>query len=187
MALWNIDPFFDMGMGWPRDPWAVYRQDPLNRWMESSLPSVLSAIDFAPTGTRRRSPIREVVSDENKYQVTLHLGDFKSDEINVKLVDRNLVIHAEHKEKPDEHGHISRNIKRSYILPRNTDFENLSATLSDDGTLMVCAQKKAVEPEKEREIEVKQLPPTSQQSVKSGQETEKGNVNIPVSREAGKN
>ncbi len=41
--------------------------------------------------------------------------------------------------------------------------------------------------EKEREIEVKQLPPTSQQSVKSGQEPEKGNVNIPVSREAGKN
>jgi hypothetical protein len=41
--------------------------------------------------------------------------------------------------------------------------------------------------EKEREIEVKQLPPTSQQSVKSGQETEKGNVNISVSREAGKN
>lgn len=146
-------------------------------------------------------------------KVTLHLGDFKSDEINVKLVDRNLVIHAEHKEKPDEHGHISRNIKRSYILPRNADFENLSATLSDDGTLVVCAQKKAVEPvggnwnilfiiirscfkmlcrcifyqEKEREIEVKQLPPTSQQSVKSGQETEKGNVNIPVSREAGKN
>ena len=37
--------------------------------------------------------------------------------------------------------------------------------------------------EKEREIEVKQLPPTSQQSVKSSeQETEKGNVNIPVSR-----
>jgi HSP20 family molecular chaperone IbpA len=169
MALWNIDPFFDMGMGWPRDPWAVYRQDPLNRWMESSLPSVLSAIDFAPTGTRRRSPIREVVSDENKYQVkipivisrlfisilfnsivfmkvTLHLGDFKSDEINVKLVDRNLVIHAEHKEKPDEHGHISRNIKRSYILPRNTDFDNLSATFSDDGSLVVCAQKKAMEP-----------------------------------------
>ena len=77
--------------------------------------------------------------------MTLHLGDFKSDEINAKLVDRNLVICAEHKEKPDEHGHISRNIRRTYILPRNVDFDHLSATFSDDGTLVVCAQKKAIE------------------------------------------
>jgi HSP20 family molecular chaperone IbpA len=78
-------------------------------------------------------------------KVTLDLGDFKSNEINVKLVDRSLVICAEHEEKPDEYGHIYRHIKRSYFLPRNVDCDKLNATLSDDGTLVVCAQKKAIE------------------------------------------
>lgn len=77
--------------------------------------------------------------------MTLNLGDFKSNEINVKLVDRSLVVCAEHEEKPDEYGHIYRHIKRSYFLPRNVDCDKLNATLSDNGTLVVCAQKKAIE------------------------------------------
>ena len=78
-------------------------------------------------------------------KVTVNLGDFKSNEINVKLVDQFLEVCAEHDEKPDEEGHIFRRIKRRYLLPRNVDFDNLKATLSDDGTLVVCAQKKAIE------------------------------------------
>jgi HSP20 family molecular chaperone IbpA len=77
--------------------------------------------------------------------VTLDLGDFKSNEINVKVVDNSLEICAEHEEKPDEYGHIFRCIKRRYFLPRNVDFDNLKATFSDDGNLVVCAQKKAIE------------------------------------------
>lgn len=148
--------------------------------------------------------------------MTLNLGDFKSNEINVKVVDRALDICAEHKEKPDETGHISRNIRRRYMLPRNVDFENLNATLSDNGTLVVCATKKPIEPVSngkcydmqfsvfimvfavifccvqgnERKIEVKQLPPQSQQpqqtapvTQKTEQETGKGSIHIPVSHE----
>lgn len=78
--------------------------------------------------------------------MTLNLGDFNANEVSVKLVDTALEISAEHKEKTDESGHISRNIKRRYILPRNVDFEHLNATLSDTGTLVICATKKPVEP-----------------------------------------
>ena len=77
--------------------------------------------------------------------MTLLLGDFKSNEINVKVVDNSLEVCAEHEEKADEYGHIFRCIKRRYFLPRNVDFDNLKATLSDDGTLVVCAHKKAIE------------------------------------------
>lgn len=77
--------------------------------------------------------------------MTLNLGNFKSNEINVKLVDQTLVVCAEHDEKPDESGHIFRRLKRRYYLPPNVDFDNLNATLSDDGTLVVCAQRKAIE------------------------------------------
>ncbi|XP_045028007.1 alpha-crystallin A chain isoform X2 [Daphnia magna] len=174
------------------DPWGLSRMDPFSRWGEPSMSSVLSPdVYIMPTVMKRRQQQnREVISDQDKYQVTLNLGDFKSNEINVKVVDRALDICAEHKEKPDETGHISRNIRRRYMLPRNVDFENLNATLSDNGTLVVCATKKPIEPGNERKIEVKQLPPQSQQpqqtapvTQKTEQETGKGSINIPVSHE----
>ncbi|XP_032782135.2 alpha-crystallin A chain isoform X1 [Daphnia magna] len=194
MALWNYDPFSDFSSMVPRgmDPWGLSRMDPFSRWGEPSMSSVLSPdVYIMPTVMKRRQQQnREVISDQDKYQVTLNLGDFKSNEINVKVVDRALDICAEHKEKPDETGHISRNIRRRYMLPRNVDFENLNATLSDNGTLVVCATKKPIEPGNERKIEVKQLPPQSQQpqqtapvTQKTEQETGKGSINIPVSHE----
>ena len=81
----------------------------------------------------------------NVLQVTLHLGDFKNNEIGVKIVDGSLVVKAEHEEKPDDHGHVYRHVKRRYILPRNVDFENMNATMDDNGTLVICAPKKPVE------------------------------------------
>ena len=77
--------------------------------------------------------------------MTLPLGDFKSNEVNVKLVDQSLVITAEHEEKPDDYGHIHRRISRRYFLPRNVDCDKIKATFSDNGNLVVCAQKKAIE------------------------------------------
>ncbi len=74
--------------------------------------------------------------------MTLHLKDFKSNEISVKVVDNSLVVSAEHEEKPDDHGHIYRHVKRRYVLPRNVDFNQVNATMSDEGTLVVCAPKK---------------------------------------------
>ena len=68
MALLNLDPIFDFGMGFPRDPWGLYRMDPLTRWAESSVPSLLS-IDLPTTTSKKRQPVREVVSDQEKYQV----------------------------------------------------------------------------------------------------------------------
>ena len=77
--------------------------------------------------------------------MTLHVEDFKSNEISVKIVGSSLVVCAEHEEKEDDHGHVFRHVKRRYILPHNVDVDHLSATLSDNGTLVVCAPKKAQE------------------------------------------
>ena len=77
--------------------------------------------------------------------MTLNLGDFKSNEINVKIVDNSLVVCAEHEEKPDDHGHVYRHVKRRYMLPRNVDLEQMNATMSDKGQLVVCAPKKPEE------------------------------------------
>ncbi len=77
--------------------------------------------------------------------MTLHLPNFKSKEICVKVIDNHLVVNAEHEEKPDEHGHVYRHFNRRYVLPRNVDFDKVNATMSDDGTLIICGPKKPLE------------------------------------------
>ncbi|XP_057380256.1 small heat shock protein OV25-1-like isoform X3 [Daphnia carinata] len=191
MALWSYDPFSDYySTPYPRDTWSLLQQDPVSRWVDSPFSSFWprDLFNMPPMTTRPFQQAREVVSDKDKYQVSLNLGDFKSNEIKVKLVDRNLMVCAEHEEKPDDYGRIYRHIRRRYLLPPNVDVDNLNATLSDNGTLVVSAQKKAIEAGKEREIEVKQLPPqqTSQSTPQVTQKAEQGNVNIPVTRETGK-
>ena len=45
-----------------------------------------------------------------------------------------LTIAAEHEEKEDQHGHhVSRQMKRRFILPRLVDVDHITTTLSDDG------------------------------------------------------
>ncbi|XP_046647196.1 small heat shock protein OV25-1-like [Daphnia pulicaria] len=178
MDLWCYDPSSDyccMGRPCPwRDSWRCFQPEPLFRWADTSpLHSLLSHgfLPSTPAG-RTSGAVREVECDKDKYQVTLNLGNFKSNEINVKLVDQTLVVCAEHDEKPDESGHIFRRLKRRYYLPPNVDFDNLNATLSDNGTLVVCAQRKAIEAGNEREIEVKKLPAESKSQPQVSEKTE---------------
>lgn len=77
--------------------------------------------------------------------MTLNLKDFKSNEVNVKVIDQTICVCAEHEEKPDDSGRIYRKITRRYFLPNNVDCDKINATFSDDGNLVVCAGKKAIE------------------------------------------
>ncbi|XP_046439209.1 alpha-crystallin A chain-like isoform X2 [Daphnia pulex] len=193
MALWNYDPYTCVDTTRRRDPWGLFEPEPNTYWPESQfLRSLRSHGVIGSPAIKHPHSTREIVSDKEKYQVTLQVEDFKSNEISVKIVGTSLVVCAEHEEKEDDHGHVFRHIKRRYILPNNVDLDHLSATLSDNGTLVVCAPKKPEETENERVIEVKQLKsepasqPPSQVSNKPEQQTGKGKVNIPVSHEKSK-
>lgn len=73
MALWNYDPFSDFSSMVPRgmDPWGLSRMDPFSRWGEPSMSSLLSPdVYIMPTVMKRRQQQnREVISDQDKYQV----------------------------------------------------------------------------------------------------------------------
>ena len=77
--------------------------------------------------------------------MTLDLPDFNIKEISVKLVENTLVVDAEHEERPEEVGHMYRRFRRRYILPRNAVAEELAATFSEDGVLVVAVPKKPKE------------------------------------------
>lgn len=77
--------------------------------------------------------------------MTLSVEGFKNNEVSVKVVDGFLAICAEHEEKPDDHGHVYRCIRRRYKLPHNADIEKMNASLNDNGTLVICTPKKQEE------------------------------------------
>lgn len=92
--------------------------------------------------------------DKDSFRVILDVQQFKPEEITVKLVDRFVVVEAKHEEKRDEHGLISRQFMRKYLLPEQVDEEQLSSNLSSDGILTIMAPLKLTEKPNERMIKI---------------------------------
>ena len=70
------------------------------------------------------------------------MSSFKTTEICVKVLDNTLDVSAEHEEKADEFGHISRRFHRRYFLPRSALVEHMTCAFNDAGVLVVTAPKK---------------------------------------------
>ncbi|KAK0098969.1 hypothetical protein PV326_011993 [Microctonus aethiopoides] len=117
-----------------------------------------------------------VNADKNKFQVTLDVQQFKPEEINVKVVDKCVVVEAKHEEKQDEHGWISRQFVRKYLIPEQCDIKQVSSSLSSDGVLTISVPRKdlpAVENERVIKIEHTGKPAIRQSSGKPAQKDDK--------------
>lgn len=83
-----------------------------------------------------------VQADKTKFQVTLDVSQFSPEEVNVKVVDQNVVVEAKHDEKEDEHGWVSRQFVRKYMIPSQCDIDKVESHLSSDGILSISAPRK---------------------------------------------
>ncbi|XP_076620281.1 protein lethal(2)essential for life [Colletes latitarsis] len=83
-----------------------------------------------------------VQADKDKFQVVLDVQQFEPEEIDVKVVDNFVVVTANHEEKRDEHGWISRKFVRKYTIPEQCDIDQVSSKLSSDGVLTIIAPRK---------------------------------------------
>lgn len=96
-----------------------------------------------------------ITADKDMFKVILDVQQFKPEEISVKLVDRFVVVEAKHEEKRDQHGLISRQFMRKYMLPEQVDEKELSSNISSDGILTIMApSKQAEEKPNERTIKI---------------------------------
>ncbi|XP_076675865.1 protein lethal(2)essential for life [Andrena cerasifolii] len=96
-----------------------------------------------------------ITADKDMFKVILDVQQFKPEEISVKLADRFVVVEAKHEEKRDQHGLISRQFMRKYMLPEQVDEKELSSSISSDGILMIMAPlKQAEEKPNERKIKI---------------------------------
>ncbi|GFS86849.1 protein lethal(2)essential for life [Nephila pilipes] len=124
--------------------------------------------------------LSEIKAESEKFQVRLDVGHFAPEDITVKTVDDQVVVTAKHQEKVDEHGLISREFTRRYILPEGVDIDKVSSSLSADGILNVEAPRKKPEPAlcaNERVV------PVQVQSTPSAASSAKVTTNIPVQKE----
>ncbi|KAK2579614.1 hypothetical protein KPH14_010905 [Odynerus spinipes] len=96
-----------------------------------------------------------ITADKDNFKVILDVHQFKPEEISVKVVDRYIVVEAKHEEKRDEHGLISRQFVRRYLLPEQTDADKVTSNISTDGILTIIAPlKEPIEKPNERTIKI---------------------------------
>lgn len=112
---------------------------------------------------RKSSGASTVQADKDKFQVTLDVQQFAPEEVTVKVVGNNVVIEGKHEEKQDEHGWISRQFVRKYLVPEQCDIDQIQSSLSSDGVLMITAPRKESEPKNERIIKIQ---PTGQPALR---------------------
>nr|UQK61719.1 small heat shock protein [Magelona pitelkai] len=103
----------------------------------------------------KQTGLAEVKCDDSQFSVMLDVTQFSPEEVEVKTNDNKLTIHAKHEEKEDEHGFISREFTRTYLLPKNVDPLTLTTKLTSDGVLNIAAPKKNALPPKERILPIK--------------------------------
>ncbi|GJQ72445.1 hypothetical protein Trydic_g3521 [Trypoxylus dichotomus] len=84
----------------------------------------------------------EIAQDKNRYQVNLDVQHFHPEEITVKIAGDNIItVEGKHEEKEDEHGYISRQFVRKYVVPKGHDIQNIQSKLSSDGVLSIIVPK----------------------------------------------
>ncbi|KAL8220214.1 UNVERIFIED_CONTAM: hypothetical protein K2H54_040814 [Gekko kuhli] len=95
--------------------------------------------------------LSEVKLDKDKFSVHLDVKHFSPEELSVKVVGDHVEVHAKHEERPnskvnlpdlffqDEHGYISREFHRRYMIPKGVDPASVTSALSPDGVLSITA------------------------------------------------
>lgn len=78
---------------------------------------------------------------EDGFDINVDVQHFKPEEITVKVVDNIVVVQCQHEERQDEHGFVSRQFRRKYMIPEGFDINEVESTLSLDGVLTLTAPK----------------------------------------------
>jgi len=103
--------------------------------------------------------VAKIQDDKDKFQVILDVQQFAPNEITVKTIDNNIiVVEGKHEEKKDEHGFVSRQFSRRYVLPQGHDIGQVQSTLSSDGVLSITAPKLALPAPGEKIVPIQQSP-----------------------------
>jgi crystallin alpha B len=110
----------------------------------------------------------QVKYNDQVFEVRLNVSHFAPEELNVKIAGERLTISAKHEEKPDEHGYISREFTRQFVIPENVETDSVESQLTTDGYLVIKGKVRGAEDVKERVINIIREEPSKEKSNKEG-------------------
>ncbi|XP_059058438.1 protein lethal(2)essential for life-like [Achroia grisella] len=103
---------------------------------------VLRSIDWLENYPWRQENV--VRTEKDKYEIVIQVKDFGPDDISVKTSNGYVEIEAQHEERKDDHGFISRRLTRRFELPSDCRPDDVISTLSSDGILTVTAPRQVL-------------------------------------------
>uniref|UniRef100_A0A0K8WH18 Protein lethal(2)essential for life n=1 Tax=Bactrocera latifrons TaxID=174628 RepID=A0A0K8WH18_BACLA len=71
----------------------------------------------SPTSLQKQESGSTLNIDNEKFEVILDVQQFTPNEITVKVTDKFVLVEGKHEERQDEHGFVSRQFSRRYLLP----------------------------------------------------------------------
>ena len=127
---------------WPQRGCGLTSDDLFDSLM---IPLVSSLSRNIPRDMSRRV-VSNAKNNDNTFEVSVDCSHFTPEEIEVKTVDRDVIIHGKHEEKMDKHGWVSREFTRKYTLPEECESEGVKCGLTSKGVLTISAPKRPVQP-----------------------------------------
>jgi len=120
-------------------------QPQLPRW---AIPDDLKS-KWNPITTQDANEVIKVKQNDDKFEVTLDVPQYRPEELKVTVINNVLSIEGAHneskKETKDEDGSfassVQRQFSRKWTLPPNCDSDKVQSNLSSDGILMVTCPK----------------------------------------------
>ena len=110
---------------------------PQYQQIENSNQSVQQSLPAPPLyqSTPVAGPLARTEDTGSTFKMSVDIGkDFKPEDINVKTVDRKLVVQARHEEKSAGRSSV-REFSREFELPGNVDPQKVTAAMTEDGRL----------------------------------------------------
>ncbi|XP_033633256.1 alpha-crystallin A chain-like [Asterias rubens] len=105
----------------------------------------------APEPARQSS---RVECDEHRFMVTLDVSQYRPEDIEVKVKDNKLTVHAEQREGNTASGYVQREYYRQYTLPEDVDISLVKCSLSESRVLTVEVPRVPAESNRERFIPI---------------------------------
>ncbi|VDM64219.1 unnamed protein product [Angiostrongylus costaricensis] len=99
---------------------------------------LMSRPTYDPYLDNLKSPLIKDESDGKTLRLRFDVAQYKPEEVTVKTIDNRLLVHAKHEEKTPQRT-VFREYNQEFLLPRGTNPEQISSTLSTDGVLTVEA------------------------------------------------
>lgn len=121
---------------------SYFNQDPFHSKYATETSTSLKHYD--PYFDNIKSPLIHDDSDGKTLRLRFDVSQYKPEEVNVKTVDNRLMVNAKHEEKSDQRT-VYREYNQEFMLPRGTNPDLITSSLSVDGILTVEAPLPAIE------------------------------------------